>query len=58
MTWKAKERWLGKNPKVLLEVIEEHFDGKRFCEYQAFWNPKSKWETPIIFPNMTCSHFF
>jgi hypothetical protein len=33
MTWKAKDRWLGKDPKVLPKVIEEHFDGSKFCEY-------------------------
>jgi hypothetical protein len=27
MTWRAKDRWLRKDPKVLLEVIEDHFDG-------------------------------
>ncbi len=27
MTWRAKDRWLGKDPKVLLEVIEDRFDG-------------------------------
>jgi hypothetical protein len=26
-TWKIKNRWLGKDPKVLLEIIENHFDG-------------------------------
>ncbi len=33
MTWKANDKWLGKDPKVLLEVIEEHFDGSKFHEY-------------------------
>jgi hypothetical protein len=33
MTWKGKDRWLGKDPKVLPKVIEEHFDGSKFCEY-------------------------
>jgi len=33
MTWRAKDRWLGKFPKVLLKVIEEHFDGNKFHEY-------------------------
>jgi hypothetical protein len=27
MTWKTKDKWLGKDPKVLLEIIEDHFDG-------------------------------
>jgi hypothetical protein len=36
MTWKAKDRWLGKDPKVLLEVIKKHLDGSKFCEYQTF----------------------
>ncbi len=30
MTWRAKDKWLGKNPKVLAKVIEEHFDGSKF----------------------------
>jgi hypothetical protein len=38
MTWKAKDRWLGKDPKVLPKVIKEHFDGSKFRECQAFWN--------------------
>jgi hypothetical protein len=33
MTWRAKDRWLGKDPKVLLEVIKEYFDGIKFHEY-------------------------
>jgi hypothetical protein len=27
LTRRTKNRWLGKDPKVLLEVIEDHFDG-------------------------------
>ncbi len=42
MTWRAKDRWVGKDPNVLLEVIKEHFDGSKFCEYQAFWNFKGE----------------
>jgi hypothetical protein len=26
MTWKTKDRWLGKDPRVLLKIID-HFDG-------------------------------
>jgi len=26
MTWKTKDGWLGKDPKVLLKIID-HFDG-------------------------------
>ncbi len=58
MTWKAKDRWLGKDPKVLPEVIKEHFDGSKFCKYQAFWNPEGEWEAPVICPNNKCSHSF
>jgi hypothetical protein len=36
MTWRTKDRWLGKDPKVLLEIIKEHFDGSKLREYQAF----------------------
>jgi hypothetical protein len=32
MTWRTKGRWLGKDPKVLLEVIKEHFNGNKFPE--------------------------
>jgi hypothetical protein len=38
MTWRPKDRWLGKDPKVLPKIIKEHFDGSKFHEYQAFWN--------------------
>jgi len=58
MTWKAKDRWLGKDPKVLEKVIKEHFDGSKFREYQAFWNPEGEWEAPVICPSSKCSHFF
>jgi len=58
MTWKAKDRWLGKDPKVLAKVIKEHFDGSKFHEYQAFWNPEGEWEARIICPSSKCSHFF
>jgi len=33
MTWKVKDRWLGKDPKVFPKVIKEQFDGSKFCEY-------------------------
>ncbi len=33
MPWRVKDRWLGKDPKVLLEVIKEHFNGSKFREY-------------------------
>jgi len=46
MTWKTKDRWLGKFPKVLPKVIKEHFDGSKFHEYQAFWNLEGEWEAP------------
>ncbi len=36
MTWRAKDRWLGKDPKVLLEVIKEHFDGSNFMNIRHF----------------------
>jgi hypothetical protein len=58
MTWRIKGRWLGKDPKVLLEVIKEHFNGNKFLECQAFWNPKREWETLVICPNNKCSRFF
>jgi len=58
MTWRIKGRWLGKDPKVLLEVIKEHFNGNKFLECQAFWNPKREWETLVICPNSKCSRFF
>jgi hypothetical protein len=58
MTWRAKDRWLGKDPKVLPEVIKEHFDGNKFPKCQAFWNPKREWEALVICPNNKCSHFF
>jgi len=32
MTWRTKDRWLGKDPKVLPKVIKEHFDGNKFRE--------------------------
>jgi len=31
-TWRTKDRWLGKDPKVLPKVIKEHFDGNKFRE--------------------------
>jgi hypothetical protein len=46
MTWKTKDRWLGKFPNVLPKVIKEHFDGNKFHEYQAFWNLEGEWEAP------------
>ncbi len=58
MTWKTKDRWLGKDPKVLAEVIKEHFDGSKFCEYQTFWNPEGEWEAPVICHSNKCSHSF
>ncbi len=58
MTWRDKDRWLGKDPEVLLEVIKEHFDGSKFREYQAFWNHEGEWEALVICPNNICSHSF
>jgi hypothetical protein len=58
MTWKAKDRWLGKDPKVLPKVIKEHFDGSKFRECQAFWNLEGGWEAFVICPNNKCSHSF
>ncbi len=58
MTWKVEDRWLGKDPKVLAEVIKERFDGSKFHEYQAFWNPEGEWEALVICPSSKCSHSF
>jgi hypothetical protein len=58
MTWRAKDRWLGKFPKVLPKVIEKHFDGNKFPEYHAFWNLEGEWEALVICPNNKCSHYF
>ncbi len=33
MTWITMDKWLGKDPKVLPKVIEQHFDGSKFHEY-------------------------
>jgi hypothetical protein len=51
MTWRANDKWLGKDPKILLEVIEEHFDGNKFHEYQAFWNLEKEWDALVIYSN-------
>jgi hypothetical protein len=58
MTWRVKDRWLGKDPKVLPKIIKEHFDASKFREHHAFWNPEGEWEAPVICPNSKCSHFF
>jgi hypothetical protein len=58
MTWRTKDMWLGRNPKVLPKVIKKHFDGNKFRECQAFWNPEREWEAFVICPNNKCSHFF
>jgi len=41
-TWRAKDMWLGKDfESFVAKDIKEHFDGSKFCEYQAFWDTKT-----------------
>ncbi len=35
--WKAKDKWLGKDPNFKPKVVKEHFDEAKFQEYQTFW---------------------
>jgi len=59
MTWRAKDRWLGKDPKVLLEVIEDHFDGlASFVNIRHFGILKGSERPFVICPNSKCSHSF
>ncbi len=56
-TWKAKDRWLGKDFESFVpKVIKEHFDGSKFCEYQAFWDLEIEWEVHIICPKKAYFH--
>jgi len=56
-TWRAKARWLGKDFESFVpEMIKEHFDGNKFCEYQAFWDPEAEWEVLIICNKKACFH--
>jgi hypothetical protein len=57
-TWRARDKWLGKDSTFVSKVIREHFDGNKFQENQAFWDPKVEWKIPVIYLNMNCSHAF
>lgn len=56
--WRNKDKWLGKDIDWVPEKIEEHYDGSKFRECQAFWDPEKEWETLVICPNTNCSHSF
>ena len=56
--WRNKDKWLGKDIDWVPEKIEEHYDGSKFRECQAFWDPEKEWETPVICQNTNCSHLF
>ena len=57
-TWRSKERWLGKDPSVIPDKIEENFDGAKFRELQAFFYHEGEWEAPVVCPNKFCLHAY
>ncbi|KAI5070030.1 hypothetical protein GOP47_0014373 [Adiantum capillus-veneris] len=52
--WRARERWLGKEPSQHPEFMQEVWDGEKMRIYHDFWNPGAFWEAPVVCQNDKC----
>jgi hypothetical protein len=54
--WNKKSRWMNKDVLQSPNEIKDFWDGEKVRIYQAFWDPTSMWELPVICPSCKMAH--